>query len=171
MTRKPRNRFKLAQLSVTIAFLLASAGVTYFISRYILAAKQVAQCNRLNEILNEGHAKVLAFQAKDEISTHQLASELEGITLKLGGAELSDPNLRHYRGNFVRVYRELSQDFRKLGEALTLAHEADVTQTGQQQVKQAVSNVRQVGISVTQTAENADRLAGDVNRYCAPRAE
>ncbi|MBE9040951.1 hypothetical protein IQ235_09180 [Oscillatoriales cyanobacterium LEGE 11467] len=170
---KPRSKrpLRTARLSIAIALLLTSAGVTFFISRYILAAKQVAQCNRLNEILNEGHAKVLAFQAQDEISTHQLASELEGITLKLGGAELSDPNLRHYRGNFVRVYRELSQDFRKLGQALTLANEADMTQTGQQQVKQAVSNVRQVGISVAQTAENADRLAGDVNSYCAPSAQ
>ncbi|MDY6937817.1 MAG: hypothetical protein SWY16_09125 [Cyanobacteriota bacterium] len=168
MTSKSQNPFKVARLSITIALLFASAGITFFASRYVLAAKQVAQCNRLNEILNEGHAKVLAFQAKDEIATHQLASELEGITLKLGDAELSDPNLRQYRGNFIQVYRKLSVDFRQLGQALTLAKEADFTQAGREQLAQAVSSVREVGISVTQTAQDADRLAGNVNSYCGP---
>jgi hypothetical protein len=154
------------QLSLFVALLLVSGSITFCVSRYIALSKNTDECDRLIAKLNEGHSKVLSFQVKDAASTEKFARDLADIEAALGSVELGNPELHLYRSQFVRVYAELGQDYQKLSQAWTQASQAAKTYNGQQQVKQAISNVKALGIAVTQAAQEADRLTEKVNTYC-----
>ncbi|MGB6169370.1 MAG: hypothetical protein WBF52_17435, partial [Geitlerinemataceae cyanobacterium] len=65
-----------------------------------------------------------------------------------------------------RIYRELSQAFRKITRVLQLANASENTQEGLQQLERARTDVQSVQISVIGTAREADRLTQQVNLYC-----
>lgn len=166
MTRKPSQPLSLAQIGLFMTLLLVSGSITFCVSRYIALSKNADECDRLIAKLNEGHRQVLNFQAKDAKSTDNLARNLEQMTVKLGAVPLGNPQLRLYRREFARVYHELGENYQQMGQAWSQASQAKPTHQGQQTLQKEIARVQSVGISVTQTAQEADRLTQQVNHYC-----
>ncbi len=166
MTRKPSQPLNLAQIGLFMTLLLVSGSITFCVSRYIALSKNADECDRLIAQLNEGHRQVLNFQAKDAKSTHNLAHNLEQMTVKLGAVQLGNPQLRLYRREFARVYHELGENYQQMGQAWSQASQAKPTHQGQQTLQKEIARVQSVGISVTQTAQEADRLTQQINHYC-----
>jgi hypothetical protein len=171
MTRKPNQSLSLAQIGLFMTLLLVSGSTTFCVSRYIALSKNADECDRLIAQLNEGHRQVLNFQVKDATATDNLARNLEQMTVKLGSVELGNPQLRIYRSEFARVYRELGQNYQQMGQAWSKASQAKPTHQGQQTIQKEIARVQSVGISVAQTAQEVDRLTQQVNHYCGLNSE
>ncbi|MGB3241057.1 MAG: hypothetical protein WBB29_22420 [Geitlerinemataceae cyanobacterium] len=164
---KPTRRsssFQYWVVPIFMGLLVASVAVSGF--SYWTIAQKVEQCDRLIGALNEAHSTVLMLKVQDASSSYQLATNLERMTLNLGLVELEDSQLQAYKLDFARIYRELSQAFRKITRVLQLANASENTQEGLQQLERARTDVQSVQISVIGTAREADRLTQQVNLYC-----
>ncbi|HIK31710.1 MAG TPA: hypothetical protein IGS17_01700 [Oscillatoriales cyanobacterium M59_W2019_021] len=157
--------FRCWLVPLSLGLLVASATVSVF--SYWSIAQKVDQCDRLIAALNDGQTLVRNSKVQDASSSYQFAQSLERITLKLGLVHLEDSQLQEYQLQFSAMYREFSQAFRQISRVLQLANASDNTQEGLQQIERARNDVQSVQIDIIQTARDADRLIGQVNRYCA----
>lgn len=157
--------FRYWLVPLSLGLLVASATVSVF--SYWSIAQKIDQCDRLIAALNDGQSVILTSKIQDASSSYQFAQTLEKVTLKLGLVHLEDSQLQEYQLEFARMYRQLTQAFRQIGQVLTLAHKAGTTREALKEIERARNDVQSVQIAVIQTARDADRLIRQVNRYCA----
>lgn len=150
-----RRHTVMLPVSAAIALLLTNC-----------AESRVSQCNRLIQVINQGHSLVTNFDDQNAAAATQLASSLDGINQQLEAVELADEQLQEYQGRFVQVYRDLSQAFREMAEALNVANNAQPNQVDK--LQQANAKAESAGKVAQRAAENADKLADEINNYCKP---
>lgn len=80
--------------------------------------------------------------------------------------EIDRRPLRHIQQQFVQGYRNLSQGYYGIVEALVAADNAPKNETGLEQVQQAQIQVKEAGAAAHEAARHIDQLAQDLNQLC-----
>lgn len=148
---------RLSLVLLVFAFAIAACGES-----------RVSQCNRLIEVIDDGHALMRDFDQQTPRSTAQLSRKLDALVEEVKAVELSDQQLQTYRDRFAQIYSDLSDSFSTTSTALASAQEAGSNKSGLQQVQQARNQVEQASQQAEKAAKQADAIAAEINAYCNP---
>lgn len=148
---------RLSLVLLAISLLLVACGES-----------QVNQCNRLIDVIDDGHALMQDFDKQTPRSTAQLSQDLDKLVEKLKAVKLSDQKLQSYRDRYAQIYSKLSDSFSTTSSALASAQQAPDNQSGIEQVQKAKKQVEKASQQAEKAAKRADAIAAEMNAYCHP---
>ncbi len=127
---------------------------------------KTSQCQRLIGTVNDG-TSLLETNKGTQVSTSlKLAKDLEDVKKKIERLNLKDPKLQEFQNRFVKVFATISQNVNKAGKALGSAKIAEASDSGRDRLQKARGQI-DIALKSAETAANqADVLAGQVNKYC-----
>ena len=127
---------------------------------------QVAQCNKLNEVVNQGQTISHNIQGTDAATMEKLSTDLQGLAEEIQAVELGDETLVGYRDRFVKIYQDLGGAAQQVGGALASLNDIKPNEEGVQKAKELQADVEEASKVGDQAAKDEDSLVKEVNNYC-----
>lgn len=156
----PRNHALTLTKTIIFALLLAGCG-----------NQKAVECNKLITGINQGHFLVSNFQGKDAPAANKLANELETVIKQLENLELKDKQLKNFQKQFSEIYKNLSAAFRNTAQALRSASAAGTSVGAIEQMQKAKQQVEVAGKIAKESAQKADQLGKEINKYCTGKSK
>ncbi|OUL31533.1 hypothetical protein BV372_20215 [Nostoc sp. T09] len=129
---------------------------------------KASQCQRLIQAVNEGNSLIDKNKGQQVITSLQLSKDLEAVTKSIEDLNLQDPKLKQYQSRFAKVFKNLSQAIAKAGKALSSAKTAEASESGQEKLQKARTEIDTALTAVGKTAgKDSDKLVGELNKYCS----
>lgn len=128
---------------------------------------RVSQCNRLIDVVNQGHTISQDIIGTDAEAMEKLAIDLLDLSQRIDEVGLTDPNLQSYRNRFVRIYGSLSIAAHQVGMALRELDQIPPTPTGVTQAQRLQERVEQASQRGDRAAAQEEILVREINNYCS----
>ena len=146
----------LAPVSLSIALCVTSC-----------SDNKVSQCQRLIRVVNAGTSLIDKNKGTQVITSIQLSKDLDFVTKSIGELKLTDPKLKEFQGDFVKIFQNLSQAIAKAGRALGATKTAEASESGREKIQKARAEIDSALTTATDIGKQSDTLVNQMNKYCS----
>ncbi len=146
----------LAPVSLSIALCVTSC-----------SDNKVSQCQRLIRVVNAGTSLIDKNKGTQVITSIQLSKDLDFVTKSIGELKLTDPKLKEFQSDFVKIFQNLSQAIAKAGRALGATKTAEASESGREKIQKARAEIDSALTTATDIGKQSDTLVNQMNKYCS----
>ncbi|MEH2170680.1 MAG: hypothetical protein V7K41_29320 [Nostoc sp.] len=146
----------LAPVSLSIALCVTSC-----------SDNKVSQCQRLIRVVNAGTSLIDKKKGAQVITSIQLSKDLDFVTKSIGELKLTDPKLKEFQSDFVKIFQNLSQAIAKAGRALGATKTAEASESGREKIQKARGEIDSALTTATTLGKQSDTLVNQMNKYCS----
>ncbi|WP_104909876.1 hypothetical protein [Nostoc sp. 'Lobaria pulmonaria (5183) cyanobiont'] len=146
----------LAPVSLSIALCITSC-----------SDNKVSQCQRLIRVVNAGTSLIDKNKGSQVITSIQLSKDLDFVTKSIGELKLTDPKLKEFQSDFVKIFQNLSQAIAKAGKALGATKTAEASESGREKIQKARAEIDSALTTATDIGKQSDTLVNQMNKYCS----
>lgn len=132
------------------------------------SGSKISQCQRLIKVVNEGTSLIETNKGTQVKTSLQMSQDILALTKSLEQMQLTDPKLKQLQGNFVEVFRNLSQAITRASQALNTAKNAKASPSGREKIEKARLEIDSTLTTSAKTAgKKSDELGNQLNQYCS----
>ncbi|MEH2288855.1 hypothetical protein [Nostoc sp.] len=145
------------------------AAVSLSLALFVISCSdnKVSQCQRLIRVVNTGTSLIDKNKGTQVITSIQLSKDLDFVTKSIRELKLTDPKLKEFQGDFVKIFQNLSQAIATAARALGATKTAEASESGREKIQKARAEIDSALTTATTVGKQSDTLVNQMNKYCS----